>query len=77
MLSPKTHENIRFCGHVIHVFFFFFFFLLKQYQFKFCHVFDEYASQKAVFEYVSLPLVEDLVFGRNGKIFFFLSVKFY
>ncbi|XP_025084213.1 kinesin-like protein KIF23 isoform X2 [Pomacea canaliculata] len=40
-----------------------------EYQFKFCHVFDEYASQKAVFEYVSLPLVEDLVFGRNGLLF--------
>ncbi|KAK7497855.1 hypothetical protein BaRGS_00010989, partial [Batillaria attramentaria] len=42
---------------------------VKEYQYKFKHVFDEYASQKAVFEQVALPLVEDLIFGRNGLLF--------
>ncbi|XP_076439064.1 kinesin-like protein KIF23 [Babylonia areolata] len=41
----------------------------KEYQYKFEHVFDEYASQKAVFEHIALPLVEDLIFGRNGLLF--------
>lgn len=41
----------------------------KEYQYKFEHVFDEYTSQKAVFEHVALPLVEDLIFGRNGLLF--------
>lgn len=43
--------------------------LIFQYQYKFEHVFDEYSSQKAVFERVALPLVEDLIFGRNGESF--------
>ena len=42
--------------------------LCVQYQYKFEHVFDEYASQKAVFEHIALPLVEDLIFGRNGRL---------
>ena len=40
------------------------FVLQTQYQFE-C-VFDEDASQKAVFDRVALPLVEDLLFGKNG-----------
>ena len=40
---------------------------LKEIQYKFQRVFDEYASQKAVFDYVALPLIEDLVHGKNGN----------
>ncbi|CAG5118902.1 unnamed protein product, partial [Candidula unifasciata] len=42
---------------------------LKEYQFTFQHVFDEFASQKTVFDYIALPLVEDLVAGKNGLLF--------
>ncbi|XP_052261516.1 kinesin-like protein KIF23 isoform X2 [Dreissena polymorpha] len=42
---------------------------LKEVQYKFQHVFDEFTSQKNVFDHVSLPLVEDLVRGRNGLLF--------
>ncbi|BFZ09796.1 hypothetical protein BsWGS_12835 [Bradybaena similaris] len=42
---------------------------LKEYQFTFQHVFDEFASQKALFDYIALPLVEDLVAGKNGLLF--------
>ncbi|KAL8615240.1 hypothetical protein ACOMHN_050281 [Nucella lapillus] len=42
---------------------------VKEYQYKFEHVFDEYSSQKALFEHIALPLVEDLIFGRNGLLF--------
>ena len=35
-------------------------------QYKFQHVFDEYTSQKAIFDYSALPLVEDLLKGKNG-----------
>lgn len=45
-----------------------------QYQFTFQHVFDEYASQKALFDYIALPLVEDLVAGKNGEDIFFLQL---
>ena len=38
-----------------------------QYQFTFQYVFDEYTSQKAVFDYVACPLVDDLIRGKNGK----------
>lgn len=38
-----------------------------QYQFTFQYVFDEYTSQKAVFDYVACPLVDDLLRGKNGK----------
>ena len=36
-------------------------------QYKFQHVFDEDASQKAVFDNAALPLIEDLLKGKNGK----------
>ena len=36
-------------------------------QYKFQHVFDEDASQKAVFDYAALPLIKDLLKGKNGK----------
>ncbi|XP_070178787.1 kinesin-like protein KIF23 [Littorina saxatilis] len=42
---------------------------VKEYQYKFEHVFDEFSSQKALFERVALPLVEDLIFGRNSLLF--------
>lgn len=41
--------------------------LFLQYQFTFQYVFDEYTSQKAVFDYVACPLVDDLLRGKNGK----------
>ncbi|KAK3602017.1 hypothetical protein CHS0354_027020 [Potamilus streckersoni] len=42
---------------------------LKEYQYKFQTVFDEYTSQKAIFDYVALPLMEDLIHGKNGLLF--------
>ena len=54
------------------------FVLQTQYQFE-C-VFDEEASQKAVFDRVALPLVEDVLFGKNGltrNISFYISDLIY
>lgn len=42
---------------------------IKEYQFTFQYVFDEYTSQKAVFDYVACPLVDDLLRGKNGLLF--------
>ncbi|XP_061185396.1 kinesin-like protein KIF23 isoform X2 [Saccostrea echinata] len=42
---------------------------IKEYQFTFQYVFDEYTSQKAVFDYVACPLVDDLIKGKNGLLF--------
>lgn len=42
---------------------------LKEYQYTFQHVFDETASQKTVFNNTALPLVEDLISGKNGLLF--------
>ncbi|XP_045184696.2 kinesin-like protein KIF23 isoform X1 [Mercenaria mercenaria] len=42
---------------------------LKEIQYKFQHVFDEYTSQKAVFDHVAYPLIDDLVHGKNGLLF--------
>ncbi|KAL5019545.1 hypothetical protein ScPMuIL_002437 [Solemya velum] len=42
---------------------------LREYQYTFQHVFDEYTSQKAVFDYVALPLVEDIIHGKNSLLF--------
>ena len=39
--------------------------LQSQYTFK--YVFDEYASQKTVFDQMALPCVEDVLKGRNCK----------
>ena len=33
-------------------------------------MFDDQASQKAMFDRVALPLVEDILFGKNGKCTF-------
>jgi kinesin family protein 23 len=35
----------------------------------FKHVFDDRATQKEVFDHVALPLVENLIHGKNGLIF--------
>ncbi|KAH9488564.1 Kinesin-like protein kif23 [Bulinus truncatus] len=43
--------------------------VLKEYQYTFRQVFDETASQKTVFDQTALPLVEDLVAGKNGLLF--------
>lgn len=48
--------------------------LFLQYQFTFQYVFDEYTSQKAVFDYVACPLVDDLLRGKNGKNTTFLHL---
>ncbi|XP_059175032.1 kinesin-like protein KIF23 isoform X2 [Physella acuta] len=42
---------------------------VKEYQYTFQKVFDEYASQKAVFDQIALPLIADLVAGKNGLLF--------
>ncbi|CAL1548953.1 unnamed protein product, partial [Lymnaea stagnalis] len=42
---------------------------VKEYQYTFQRVFDEFASQKAVFDHTALPLVRDLVAGKNGLLF--------
>ncbi|XP_035825557.1 kinesin-like protein KIF23 isoform X2 [Aplysia californica] len=42
---------------------------VKEYQYTFQNVFDEFSSQKAVFDRTALPLVEDLVAGKNGLLF--------
>ncbi|XP_023930763.1 kinesin-like protein KIF23 [Lingula anatina] len=41
----------------------------KETQYAFKYVFDEYVSQKAVFDTVASPLVEDLLRGKNGLMF--------
>ena len=46
-----------------------FFFLFKS-QYTFQYVFDEYTSQKALFDHVGLPLVEDVLRGKNGTYVF-------
>ena len=40
--------------------------LYFQSQYTFQYVFDEYTSQKALFDHVGLPLVEDVLRGKNG-----------
>ncbi|XP_052787573.1 kinesin-like protein KIF23 isoform X2 [Mya arenaria] len=42
---------------------------LKEVQYKFQQVFDEVTSQKTIFDHVALPLVDDLVHGKNGLLF--------
>ncbi|PSN36504.1 Kinesin-like protein KIF23 [Blattella germanica] len=42
---------------------------LKEIQCTFKHVFDESTSQKEVFDVVALPLVENLIQGKNGLLF--------
>ncbi len=38
----------------------------KETQHTFQYVFDEYTSQKALYDHVALPLVEDVLKGKNG-----------
>jgi kinesin family protein 23 len=40
--------------------------IIKESQYSFEFVFDENTSQKAVFEHIALPLVEDVLTGKNG-----------
>lgn len=42
---------------------------IKELQYQFQYVFDEYTSQKAVYDYVAHPLIEDLIKGKNGLLF--------
>ena len=39
---------------------------LKETTYTYTYVFDEYTTQKAIFDHVALPLVEDVVGGKNG-----------
>jgi len=42
---------------------------IKEQQYTFQYVFDEYTSQKTIYDYVAYPLVEDLIHGKNGNSF--------
>jgi len=37
-------------------------------QYTFQQVFDEYTSQKAIFDTVAMSLAEDVLHGKNGSI---------
>ena len=41
-------------------------------QYTFQQVFDEYTSQKAMFDSVAMSLVEDVLHGKNGYCMYFL-----
>lgn len=41
----------------------------KECNYVFKHIFTSYAGQREVFEHVALPLLEDLVKGKNGLLF--------
>ena len=41
----------------------------KELQHTFQHVFDDRATQKEVFDHVALPLVSNLIHGKNGLLF--------
>ena len=43
--------------------------MLQATQYTFTGVFDENASQKTVFKTVTLPLIDDLLHGKNGLLF--------
>ena len=43
-----------------------FIFSMLQTQYTFQHIFDEYTSQKAIYDHAALPLVEDVLHGKNG-----------
>ncbi|CAH1789923.1 unnamed protein product [Owenia fusiformis] len=42
---------------------------IKETQYTFQYVFDKYTSQKAMFDHTALPLVEDVLKGKNGLLF--------
>jgi len=48
-------------------------------QYTFQQVFDEYTTQKAIFDTVALSLVEDVLHGKNGSdnLFVFLFILFF
>lgn len=39
---------------------------VKETHYTFTYVFDELTTQKAIFDHVGLPLVEDVLGGKNG-----------
>jgi kinesin family protein 23 len=41
----------------------------KEIHHTFKHVFDDKATQKQIFDHVALPLVENLIHGKNGLLF--------
>jgi len=41
---------------------------LLQMQYTFQQVFDEYTSQKSMFDAVAMSLVEDVLHGKNGSL---------
>lgn len=43
--------------------------MCKEYQYSFRKVFSEANSQKEIFNTVALPLVENLIMGKNGLLF--------
>lgn len=43
--------------------------LRKDVNYVFKHVFTSYASQKEVFDHVALPMVQDVLKGKNGLLF--------
>jgi len=40
-------------------------------QYTFQQVFDEYTTQKAMFDAIAMSLVEDVLRGKNGTIVYF------
>lgn len=56
LTSPETAVNFR-SG------------VYKETQYNFNRVFDDKTSQKSIYDEVALPLVEQLVKGRNGLLF--------
>jgi kinesin family protein 23 len=56
LLPPETGSNYRLANY-------------KEIRHTFKHVFDDKATQKEVFDHVALPLVENLIHGKNGLLF--------
>ncbi|XP_033725616.1 kinesin-like protein KIF23 isoform X2 [Pecten maximus] len=57
LIPPQNTERVTRNGQV------------KEYQYTFQYLFDEYSSQKKIFDYVAMPLMEDLINGKNGLLF--------
>ena len=55
-LTPSTRQDQRAAN-------------CKELQHTFQHVFDDRATQKEVFDHVALPLVSNLINGKNGLLF--------
>lgn len=56
LISPETGSTYRAANY-------------KELQHTFQYVFDERATQKEVFDHVALPLVSNLIHGKNGLLF--------